>query len=34
LLDLPEGTIKSRVHLARKQMAEKLSWLVKDTKRD
>ena len=34
LLDLPEGTIKSRVHLARKQMAEKLSWLVKDTNRD
>jgi RNA polymerase sigma-70 factor (ECF subfamily) len=34
LLDLPEGTIKSRVHLARKQMAEKLAWLVKDTNRD
>ncbi len=33
LLGLPEGTVKSRVHLARKQMAEKLQWLVKDFKR-
>ena len=33
LLGLPEGTVKSRVHLARKQMAEKLQWLVKDYKR-
>jgi RNA polymerase sigma-70 factor (ECF subfamily) len=33
LLGLPEGTVKSRVHLARKQMAEKLQWLVKDIRR-
>src|SRR5579863_7063040 len=30
MLDLPEGTVKSRVHLARKQLAEKLQWLAKD----
>src|SRR5579863_4948898 len=28
MLDLPEGTVKSRVHLARKQLTEKLQWLV------
>jgi len=33
LLDLPEGTVKSRVHLARKQLAEKLQWLAKDLKK-
>ncbi|MGH9594587.1 MAG: RNA polymerase sigma factor, partial [Bryobacteraceae bacterium] len=32
LLALPEGTIKSRLHMARKQLAEKLQWLVKDFK--
>ncbi len=31
LLDLPEGTVKSRQHLARKALAEKLRWLVSDT---
>jgi RNA polymerase sigma-70 factor, ECF subfamily len=31
LLDLPEGTVKSRLHLARKALAEKLRWLVSDT---
>jgi len=34
LLGLPEGTVKSRVHLARKQMAEKLQWLVKASQQD
>jgi RNA polymerase sigma-70 factor, ECF subfamily len=33
LLGLPEGTVKSRVHLARKQLAEKLQWLAEDMKR-
>jgi RNA polymerase sigma factor (sigma-70 family) len=33
MLDLPEGTVKSRVHLARKQLTEKLQWLAKDLKR-
>jgi RNA polymerase sigma-70 factor (ECF subfamily) len=31
LLDLPEGTVKSRLHLARKALAERLRWLVSDT---
>jgi RNA polymerase sigma-70 factor (ECF subfamily) len=31
LLDLPEGTVKSRLHLARKTLAEKLRWLVTNT---
>ena len=31
LLDLPEGTVKSRRHLARKALGEKLRWLVSDT---
>lgn len=33
MLELPEGTVKSRVHLARKQLAEKLQWLAKDLKK-
>jgi len=32
MLDLPEGTVKSRVHLARKRLTEKLQWLAKDLK--
>jgi RNA polymerase sigma-70 factor (ECF subfamily) len=28
LLELPEGTVKSRLHLARKALAERLRWLV------
>lgn len=31
LLGLPEGTVKSRLFHARKQMAESLKWLVKST---
>jgi RNA polymerase sigma-70 factor (ECF subfamily) len=31
LLDLPEGTVKSRLHLARKALAESLRWLASDT---
>jgi len=31
LLDLPEGTVKSRRYLARKALAEELRWLVNDT---
>jgi RNA polymerase sigma-70 factor, ECF subfamily len=31
LLNLPEGTVKSRLFKARKQMAEKLQWLVRNT---
>jgi RNA polymerase sigma-70 factor, ECF subfamily len=30
LLGIPEGTVKSRLHLARKQLAESLQWLVKN----
>jgi RNA polymerase sigma-70 factor (ECF subfamily) len=30
LLELPEGTVKSRLHRARKELAEKLRWLAKD----
>lgn len=33
MLGLPEGTVKSRLHLARKQLAEKLKWLVSNTKK-
>ena len=28
MLGLPEGTVKSRLHLARKQLAEKLRWIA------
>ena len=31
LLELPEGTVKSRLYLARKSLAEKLRCLVSDT---
>ena len=31
LVDLPEGTVKSRLHFARKKLAESLQWLVKNT---
>jgi RNA polymerase sigma-70 factor, ECF subfamily len=31
LLDLPEGTVKSRLFLARKKLAESLRWLVTDS---
>lgn len=30
LLELPEGTVKSRLHRARKELAEKLRWLAND----
>jgi RNA polymerase sigma-70 factor (ECF subfamily) len=32
LLDIPEGTVKSRLFLARKQMAEKLQWTASNIK--
>jgi RNA polymerase sigma-70 factor (ECF subfamily) len=32
LLDVPEGTVKSRLFLARKQLKERLSWMVTNTK--
>jgi RNA polymerase sigma-70 factor (ECF subfamily) len=32
LLDVPEGTVKSRLFLARKQLRERLSWMVTSTK--
>src|SRR5208282_136583 len=31
LLAIPEGTVRSRLFLARKQLAESLRWLVKNT---
>jgi RNA polymerase sigma-70 factor, ECF subfamily len=31
LLEIPEGTVRSRLFHARKQMAESLKWLVKNT---
>jgi RNA polymerase sigma-70 factor (ECF subfamily) len=31
LLELPEGTVKSRLHLARKALAERLRWLAGDS---
>jgi len=31
LLDVPEGTVKSRLFIARKQLRERLSWMVTDT---
>ena len=30
LLDLPDGTVKSRLFLARKQLKERLSWMITD----
>jgi RNA polymerase sigma-70 factor, ECF subfamily len=30
LLDIPEGTVKSRLFMARKQLAKRLQWLVKN----
>src|SRR5262245_30461356 len=32
LLDVPEGTVKSRLFLARRQLKERLSWMVTSTK--
>ena len=32
LLDVPEGTVKSRLFLARKQLKEMLSWMVTSTR--
>jgi RNA polymerase sigma-70 factor, ECF subfamily len=32
LLDVPEGTVKSRLFLARKQLKERLSWMVTSLK--
>jgi RNA polymerase sigma-70 factor (ECF subfamily) len=31
LLELPEGTVKSRLHRARKELAERLRWLASNT---
>lgn len=33
LLGLPQGTVKSRLHLARKQLLAKLSWIAKGIKK-
>jgi RNA polymerase sigma-70 factor, ECF subfamily len=33
LLDVPDGTVKSRLFLARKQLRERLSWMATDTTR-
>ena len=33
LLGLPEGTVKSRLHLARKQLVERLGWIARSTKK-
>jgi RNA polymerase sigma-70 factor (ECF subfamily) len=33
LLDLPEGTVKSRMFLARHQLKERLQWTISDTPR-
>jgi RNA polymerase sigma-70 factor (ECF subfamily) len=33
LLDVPEGTVKSRLFLARKQLKERLSWMTTNTTR-
>jgi RNA polymerase sigma-70 factor, ECF subfamily len=30
LLDVPDGTVKSRLFLARKQLRERLSWMARD----
>jgi len=32
LLELPEGTVKSRLHRARTLLAERLRWLVSNSK--
>jgi RNA polymerase sigma-70 factor (ECF subfamily) len=32
LLDVPEGTVKSRLFLARRQLKERLSWMLTSTK--
>jgi len=32
LLGLPEGTVKSRLHAARKQLAERLRWIASGTR--
>src|SRR5204862_172892 len=32
LLGLPEGTVKSRLYAARKQLAERLRWIASDTR--
>ncbi|HEX5483681.1 MAG TPA: sigma-70 family RNA polymerase sigma factor, partial [Terriglobia bacterium] len=32
LLEIPEGTVKSRLHAARKELAKRLKWIVNDTK--
>jgi RNA polymerase sigma-70 factor, ECF subfamily len=31
LLDVPDGTVKSRLFLARKRLKEQLSWMARDT---
>lgn len=31
LLDVPDGTVKSRLFLARKRLKERLSWMARDT---
>lgn len=31
LLEIPEGTVKTRLHRARKQLAERLRWTASDT---
>jgi RNA polymerase sigma-70 factor (ECF subfamily) len=33
LLDVPEGTVKSRLFHARRQLKERLSWMVTNIKR-
>ena len=33
LLEVPDGTVKSRLFLARKQLKERLSWMARDTTR-
>ena len=33
LLDLPEGTVKSRMFLARQRLKEQLQWTMSDTPR-
>ena len=33
LLDLPEGTVKSRMFLARQRLKEQLQWTISDTPR-